>query len=128
MINTLLNGNIPELTKCEQRRDRIYAEDTARALLAIGLRRKDGRTCPVASGECRPLKELVTDARDSVDPGLELRFGVKEYYPHQQTFLCADTRELTNDTGFVPKYSFKEGIARTVSFVRDQRGRTSSRY
>lgn len=120
LIHTLLSGNSPELTKCEQIWDYVYTGDVARALLAMGLRGKDGGTYPIGSGECRPLKEYVTEIRDSIDPKIELRFGVKEYYPHQQMFLCADIGALREDTGFVPKYSFKEGIARTVSFVKDQ--------
>jgi nucleoside-diphosphate-sugar epimerase len=118
LIRALLNGACPELTKCEQIWDYIYTGDVARALLAIGMRGKDGSTYPIGSGECRSLREYVTDVRDSIDPDIELRFGIKDYYPHQQMFLCADITELTADTGFVPKYSFKEGIVRTVSFVR----------
>jgi len=127
LIRTLLSGNSPELTKCEQIWDYVYTGDVARALLAMGLHGKDGSTYPIGSGECRPLKEYVTEIRESIDPKIELRFGVKEYYPHQQMFLCADIDELTKDTGFVPKYTFREGIARTVSFVRDQLKSSSRR-
>ncbi|MDR0334892.1 MAG: NAD(P)-dependent oxidoreductase [Methanomassiliicoccaceae archaeon] len=123
LIRTLLSGSSPELTKCEQTWDYVYTGDVARALLAMGVRGTDGRTYPIGSGECRPLRDYVTDVRDSIDPKIELRFGVKDYYPHQQMFLCADIADLTRDTGFIPKYSFKEGIARTVSFVRDQLNR-----
>ncbi|MCL2143081.1 MAG: NAD-dependent epimerase/dehydratase [Methanomassiliicoccaceae archaeon] len=125
LIRTMLAGNIPELTKCGQTWDYIYTGDVARALLAIGLRGIDGRTYQIGTGECRPLKGYVTDIRDAIDPNIELKFGVKEYYPHQQMFLCADIGDLTKDTGFVPACSFKEGIARTVSFVRDQMSRRS---
>ena len=121
LIRTMLNGDPPELTKCEQTWDYIYAEDAARALLAIGLKGIDGRTYNIGSGECRSLKKYVTDVRDSIDPGIELKFGVKDYYPHQQMFLCADIGELTADTGFVPRYDFKEGIARTLSFVKGRK-------
>ena len=120
LIRTMLNGDAPELTKCEQTWDYIYTGDVARALLAMGLRGTDGRAYRIGSGECRPLREYVTDIRDMIDPGIEPKFGVREYYPHQQMFLCADIRELTEDTGFVPAYSFKEGIARTISFVKER--------
>ena len=32
--------------------------------------------------------------------------------------LCADIRTLTEDTGFVPKYSFEEGIGETAEWLR----------
>jgi len=120
LIRTLLSGNSPELTKCEQIWDYVYTRDVARAILAIGMRGKDGSTYSIGSGECRPLRDFVKDIRDMIDPGIELKFGAKEYYPHQQMFLCADIKELTRDTGFVPKYSFREGIARTISFVKER--------
>ena len=125
LIRTLLNGNTPELTKCEQTWDYVYTGDVARALLAIGLRGADGHTYNIGSGECRSLRDYITDIRDLINPNLELKFGVKKYYPHQQMFLCADIEELATDTGFVPKYSFKEGIARTISYVKDHMNRIS---
>ena len=128
LINTMLNGGSPELTKCEQMWDYLYSSDAARALLAIGLNGKDGQIYPIGSGECKPLKEYITEVRDSMDPNIELSFGVREYYPHQQMFLCADIRKLTADTGFVPKYSFKEGIARTISFVETQNNKVSNKF
>lgn len=115
LIRTIAEGKSPELTKCEQIWDYIYSYDAAAALFAIGLNGKDGKTYCIGSGACRPLKEFVTDVRDAINPVVELRFGAKEYYPHQAMLLCADISELTADTGFVPKYGFKEGIARTVS-------------
>jgi len=120
LIRTLLSGNAPELTKCEQKWDYVYAGDAASALLAIGLRGIDGRTYNIASGKCRPLKDYVTDIRDMIDPRIELKFGVKDYYPHQQMFMCASIRLLSEDTGFAPRYGFKEGIARTILFERER--------
>lgn len=121
LIRTIMSGGAPELTKCDQIWDYIYSYDAATALLNIGLRGKDGKTYCVGSGECRPLNEYVIDVRDSIDPSVEIKFGVKEYYPHQVMMLCADIRELTQDTGFVPKYSFKEGISRTLSRMNMKR-------
>ena len=121
LIDTLMKGDVPELTRCEQIWDYIYSHDAARALFMIGLHGKDGKTYCIGSGDNRPLKDYVCDVRDAIDPTLELRFGVKDYYPHQPMMLCADISELTKDTGFVPKYSFKEGIARTVKYTKDQK-------
>ncbi|MGI5965135.1 MAG: NAD-dependent epimerase/dehydratase family protein [Candidatus Methanomethylophilaceae archaeon] len=115
LIRTISAGEVPELTECGQIWDYIYSEDAAAALLAIGRYGKNGKIYPVGSGKCRPMKDFVSDIRDAVNPKAEIKFGAKEYYPHQAMFLCADISELTEDTGFVPKYGFKEGIARTVS-------------
>lgn len=120
LLKTLLDGNVPELTKCEQVWDYIYAEDCARAILAIGTNGVANKTYCIGSGKPRQLKEYVETLRDIVDPTLELKFGVKDYYPHQPMVLCANISELTADTGFVPKYSFEDGISKVVKYLRDK--------
>ncbi|MGN1235751.1 MAG: NAD-dependent epimerase/dehydratase family protein [Christensenellaceae bacterium] len=104
-------GVAPELTKCEQIWDYIDSRDAARALLLIGEKGVHGKTYPIGSGRGRPLSEYVKEMRDILSPTTEIRFGAKEYYPHQPMFLVADIGELAADTGFAPKYDFGQGIA-----------------
>jgi nucleoside-diphosphate-sugar epimerase len=118
LINTLLNRGVPKLTKCEQMWDYMYSEDAAGALLSIGLLGKDGRVYTVGNGECRRLREYVNELRDTIDPALPVEFGAKEYYPHQPMMLCADTTDLTKDTGFIPKYRFADGISKTIDIIK----------
>ena len=121
VINTILDGGVPELTPCEQTWDYIHSDDAARALYAIGTGGKDGRTYCIGSGAPHPLKWYVERTRDAVNKNAELRFGAREYYPHQPMVLCADISQLTEDTGFVPRIGFEEGIARVVSHVVNNR-------
>jgi len=114
LIDTLLKGESPVLTKCEQIWDYIYSDDCACALACIALKGVDGRTYCIGNGVPTSLKDYVLSVRDSVDPDLEIVFGGREYYPHQPMYLCADISDLKNDTGFLPKYLFKEGIERTI--------------
>lgn len=110
LIKTFLSGNAPELTKCEQMWDYIYSKDAAAAILAICEKGVDGKTYCIGSGNCMPLKQYVEIIRDCINPNLEVKYGVKPYYPHQAMYLNADITDLTSDTGFQPKYSFKQGI------------------
>lgn len=121
LINSFLDGIPPELTKCEQVWDYTYSVDDARALLAIGLHGKDGKTYVVGCGEGKTLRQYVEEIRNIVNPDVDIRFGAKEYFPHQPMYLCADITELTADTGYVPKYSFAEGMRNTVNYVKKQR-------
>ncbi|WII08519.1 NAD(P)-dependent oxidoreductase [Methanomassiliicoccales archaeon LGM-DZ1] len=118
LIKSLLAGKTPELTGCDQIWDYIYAKDCAAALKAIGERGKDGTAYCIGSGKPRRLRDYVEAVRDIVAPGAELRFGVKPYYPHQPMMLAGDISELTEDTGFVPQYSFEEGIMNVLAYVR----------
>jgi UDP-glucose 4-epimerase len=120
VISSLLKSVPPQLTKCEQQWDYIYSDDAAAALLAIGTRGKNGKTYCIGSGSCRTLREYVTCIRDHIDPSFSIDFGIRPYYPHQPMYLCADIKELTDDTGFMPKYSFDDGIALTITDVRNR--------
>ncbi len=118
LIHTLLDGGIPELTKCEQIWDYMYSKDAARALYAIGLNGKPGKTYVLGSGNGRALKDYVLDLKNVVNSEAEIKFGAKGYYPHQPMMLCADLTELTEDTGFIPKYTFEEGIHNIIGFMQ----------
>lgn len=114
VVNELSNGRSPELTKCEQIWDYLYADDAARAILAVAQRGVHGKTYPLGSGVPRKLSEYIKIIRDIINPGIELNFGAKEYYPHQPMYLHADITELTQDTGWKPEISFEEGIKRIL--------------
>ena len=120
LIKTLLAGEKPLLTKCEQMWDFMYVRDTARALLAIAENGIDGKTYPIGSGIAKPLREYVETIRDVVDPTMELGFGEKDYYPHQPMYLCADIGGLQADTGFKPLVSFEEGISKTAEWFKER--------
>lgn len=103
-------GHSPELTKCEQIWDYIYADDAADAILAIAKYGKDGKAYPLGSGVGRRLSAYVEDLRNAINPAVMVKFGARDYYPHQPMHLVADIRELTEDTGWRPSYSFKKGL------------------
>ena len=56
--------------------------------------------------------------RDAVDPGIVPGIGRREYPAGAVMNLCADIRTLTEDTGFVPEYSFEEGVLETAEWLR----------
>ena len=120
LIKTLLKGEKPSLTKCEQIWDFMYARDTARAMLAAAENGVDGKTYPIGSGNAKTLREYVEMIRDIINPSIEIGFGEKEYYPHQPMFLCADINELRNDTGFEPATGFEDGIRMTADWVKSR--------
>lgn len=118
LIKTLLAGENPQLTKCEQIWDYVYSDDAGSALLAIGIKGKENRIYCIGSGDHRPLNEYVRVVKDSIDPKIDLEFGAKSYYPHQAMILCADISDIKKDTGFQPIYSFEDGISRTIEIIK----------
>ncbi len=119
LIRKLLGNERPRCTAGEQVWDYIYAKDAARAMSLLGERGVPGRVYCIGSGEARPLREYVLAVRDAVNPGAEIGFGEIPYSPGQVMHLQADITGLSRDTGFRPEYSFEEGIAETVDWVKD---------
>ena len=46
--------------------------------------------------------------------------GARPYPSGAGMNLCADTDNLYADTGFVPEYTFEEGIRETVAWLKGQ--------
>lgn len=119
-IKTMLEGRKASYTKGEQMWDYLYCKDAAKAFFLALTKGVDGKVYPVGSGSVRPLREYITAIRDEAGPGLDIGFGEVDYYPGQVMYLCADIDELTKDTGFVPEYSFEDGIKETVEWYRKE--------
>lgn len=121
LIRSFLSQQIPACTLGDQLWDYLYCIDAARALLAIAEYGRHGTKYPLGSGTSRPLREYICAVRDAIDPNLPIRFGELPYSDQQIMHLCADLTELTEETGFVPKISFEEGIRRTIANVQTGR-------
>lgn len=111
IIREFKAGNSPQLTKCEQMWDYLYADDAADAILAVAEKGIDGKAYPLGSGNGRRLSEYVNDIKDAINPSIGVQFGAKEYYPHQPMYLVADIGELVKDTEWKPLYRFNQGIS-----------------
>lgn len=115
-ICAMLRGELPKYTKGEQIWDYLYCDDAARAFYLAAEKGKDGAVYAVGSGEERSLKEYIQEIGNVVCPGTEIVFGEVPYYEKQVMYLCADIRELQEDTGFTPSVPFAEGIRRTAEW------------
>ena len=111
LIREFKAGNSPQLTKCEQMWDYLYADDAADAMLAIAEKGVDGKAYPLGSGEGRRLSEYVEDIKHAINPSIEVQFGAKEYYPHQPMYLVANIQDIIKDTGWKSESVFKQRIS-----------------
>jgi nucleoside-diphosphate-sugar epimerase len=118
-IIKMLKGERPQYTKGEQVWDYIYSKDAARAFRLVAEKGKDGAIYCFGTGKTRKLRDFILAIRDAVNPNLEIGVGEVDYYPNQVMHLEADIENLTEDTGFIPKYSFEEGIKETIEWARN---------
>lgn len=117
-ILKLLANETPTFTKGEQKWDYLYSEDAAKAMFLLGEKGVDGKVYCIGSGKERQLSDYITVIRDSINEELALGLGEIPYNSNQVMYLCADISELTKDTGFIPSFSFEEGISKTIEWVK----------
>lgn len=113
VMDALKKGEIPELSPCENTWNFLYVTDCARALRMLAECEDARGVFHVASKDTRPLKEYVTELRDLIAPGAELRFGAKQADPRRTFRLQPDTAKLEG-IGFRAEVSFAEGIRRKM--------------
>lgn len=118
VILTLLRGGKPSLTAGQQEWDFLYVEDAVEAIYLAMEKNAEG-IFNLASGECRPLRQIVEQVRDLVDPSLPLGFGEIPYRPDQVMRLEADIRRLRSHTGWSPRTSLQDGLRATVDWYRE---------
>ena len=119
-LHKILHHEPLEFTSGTQLYDFIHVEDTARALAAIGKFGVSGYSYIVGTGKPRPLREYIEKMGTLFAPERELRFGDM---PYSGISLPADRfsiKKLTEDTGFVPKVLFGEGIKRTMEWIKNR--------
>ena len=117
-IRTLLAGEKPSYGYLTQMWDFLHVSEVVRALRYIGESGKTEKTYAIGSGVYKPLKEYVEIIRDNIDPNLPLGIGEKPALSDKAFSSCVSIHDLTEDTGFVPKVSFEEGIIRTIDYYR----------
>lgn len=119
-IAKLLKEEIPVLTKGEQQWDYLYSKDAGYAMYLIGEKGVHGKIYCIGSGMAKPLAEYVRVLKDEINPELKLGFGEIPYAEKQVMYLCADIKELSEDTGFSPRYAFEEGIKETINWYKNK--------
>lgn len=119
-IAKMLAGEIPAYTKAEQQWDYLYVKDAVEALYLVATKGVDGKTYCLGSGKTRELKDYILDIRDAISPSLQVEIGELPYPSNQVMYLCADISELCEDTGFVVKTSFDEGVKETIKWIREK--------
>lgn len=117
-IRKLLDGKHCSFSDGEQLYDFIYVDDAAKTFVAIGEKGINNRTYYIGSQNPKPLKEFLCELRDQVDPSIEIGLGEIPYNGVSLSYTEFDVNAVKQDTGFVSKVEFAEGIRRTISWIR----------
>lgn len=120
LTRALLRGETPALTACGQRWDFLFGPDAAEAVAAVATSGGAEGIFNLGSGVAHPLRRVVEQIRDLVDPSLRLGIGQIPYRPDQVMHLEADIRRLAEAAGWRPRTTLEEGLRQTVEWHRQQ--------
>ena len=121
---TMIQTTLPKLQRNEhcpltlgtQNWDFLYSEDAGRAFYMIGEAKepRDAIYC-LGSGQARSIRSYDEEMKEALGSTSELGFGEVPYDNGVPPSMCADIETLTNDTGWRPEVSFRDGILKGVS-------------
>ena len=118
-LRKLLNDEHCSFSAGNQLYDFIYITDAAKAFVAIGEKGKTNRTYYIGSQNPRLLKEFLIEMRDCVDPNIAIGLGELPFNGVSLSYTEFDINAVKNDTGFVPSIDFKEGINKTIEWLKE---------
>lgn len=119
-IKSLLKGKSPDFTKLEQKWDYIYIDDLMEALYSIGNQGINGVVYPIGTGENKHLSYYVKIIRNIIDESIPLGIGNLPYKTDRIDNSIVDITKIQRDTNFVPKYSFVQGIKKTIKYYKNK--------
>lgn len=118
-IRKMLKGEHCAFSAGEQIYDFIFITDAAKVFVAIGEKGITNKTYYIGSQNPKPLKEFLLSLRDSVDPTIEIGLGEIPFNRVSLSYKEFDIHAVKNDTGFIPEISFKEGVKKTIAWIKE---------
>lgn len=125
-VNTMLKRmddaqTIP-LSKGTQTYDFIYIEDAVEIIYLAALNGTANNSYYIGNSSQRPLKEYVKEMNEIVGKNAVLDFGAFDSNNNFLSYKEFDTSKAERELGFVPKYTFSEGIKITLEWIRSVNG------
>jgi nucleoside-diphosphate-sugar epimerase len=115
----LLRGEHAQCSHGRQERDFLHVADVAAAMVAL-LDSDVAGPVNIASGVCRPVRDLVEQVAQLFGRPDLPRFGERPLAPDEPERLVADVTILHKRVGFSPRFGFEDGLADTVEWWKRQ--------
>ena len=116
-IHKLLNSEPLDLTEGIHLYDWNFIDDTINGLVLAGERGQSDSVYYIGNNERRPLKDIVSDVRDILNPSVEIRLGTYREDFHVD-YSCVDVHKLYRETGYLAKTNFRDAVLRTAEWVK----------
>lgn len=118
-LKNMVSGKIPKFTSALQPYDLMYIEDLVKAIYLIAINYNTKKEYYVGSGNPRILKEYLEDIRMAYNKEAVMEFGVIPDDGISYDMAWFNTSDLIKDTNFSCDYTFKEGIEKTIKWIKE---------
>lgn len=115
LINRLLslnNGEYFDTSSCEQYWDFLNEDDAGEAFYLLAKNGKTNQTYNISSGVSKPLRFYVEKVISILKKDIVINFGAIKNGKNNN--LNSTIEKLQNDTGFIQKISFEDGIKKII--------------
>lgn len=123
IISSTLNKIIKKepllFTAGTQNYDFIHINDVAKAFRMLGEKGKPFHNYLIGSGHAKPLKEFLEEIKDVTKCSDNFQYGAISFKGVSVPIEMFDCSEIRNDVGFAAEISFKEGIERTMEWIKE---------
>lgn len=119
-LRKIIHNEPLQFTAGTQNYDFVYIDDVVRAFYLIGKNGNPFCDYPIGSSNPRPLREFLCEIKDSVGNGCEFNFGDIPYTGISLTLEELNCSRTYYDTGFKAEVSFKDGIVKTMEWLKQQ--------
>ncbi len=120
-IRKLLKKEHCSFSPGEQTYDFIYIDDAIEEFILLGEKGVNNRTYYIGSTNPGPLKEFIIKIGKAVDPDACLGIGELPFKGMSLDYGMFDVYAVKNDTGYVQKVPFEEGIKKTTDWIRERK-------
>lgn len=123
IITQLLAGKTEiKLGSLTPTRDFNFVKDTAAGFMAIAdCEAAIGRELNIATGEEHSIGDLARELIAQINPQAKIICDEERLRPEKSEVnrLLGDATQLRQLTGWAPKYTFAQGLAETIAFLRE---------
>lgn len=120
-IRQLLNGEHCSFTEGKQTYDFIYITDAIASIVEVAEKGKPFNRYYIGSGNPKPLRDFLLEMKDVVAPGAELGLGDLPFNGIDIDYSQFKLKKVQEDTGYVNKIPFKDGIKKTMDFIKSEK-------
>lgn len=118
-LRKIINNEKLEFTSAIQNYDFVYIDDVAQAFYLISEKGKSFCEYVIGSGEAKPLKEFITEIRNTIAPSVDVNFGNVPFTGVNMPINTFSINDLQKDCGYKQTVSFKEGIIKTYNWLKE---------